>query len=131
MERRKQFQNEKQDQDLYQYEMGIELGADVEAEKQMCIRDRFNIGAEGQLMVGACASIATAVLFPQIPVVHMLVSVLAGILAGAAWGFLPGILKSKFNLHEVVICIMMNYIGMYLACLLYTSVIRQVRVFIR
>ena len=34
MERRKQFQNEKQDQDLYQYEMGIELGADVEAEKR-------------------------------------------------------------------------------------------------
>ena len=32
MERRKQFQNEKQDQDLYQYEMGIELGADVEPE---------------------------------------------------------------------------------------------------
>ena len=81
----------------------------------------FNIGAEGQLMVGACASIATAVLFPQIPVVHMLVSVLAGILAGAAWGFLPGILKSKFNLHEVVICIMMNYIGMYLANYVYVQ----------
>lgn len=73
----------------------------------------FNIGAEGQFMVGGCAAISVAILFPMPPVIHMIVAVLAGALAGALWGFLPGFLKSKFNLHEVVICIMMNYIGMY------------------
>lgn len=73
----------------------------------------FNIGAEGQLMVGAMASIVVAILVPLPAGIHAIVCVLAGTLAGALWGFLPGILKSKFNVHEVVICIMMNYIGMY------------------
>lgn len=73
----------------------------------------FNIGAEGQLMVGAMASIVVAILVPLPAGIHTITCVLAGIAAGALWGFVPGFLKSKFNVHEVVICIMMNYIGMY------------------
>lgn len=75
----------------------------------------FNIGAEGQLMVGAMASIIVAILVPLPAGIHMIACVLAGVLAGAVWGFVPGFLKSKFNVHEVVICIMMNYIGMYVS----------------
>lgn len=75
----------------------------------------FNIGAEGQVMVGAMASIVVAFLVPLPAGIHAVVAVLAGAFAGAIWGFVPGILKSKFNVHEVVICIMMNYTGMYFA----------------
>lgn len=73
----------------------------------------FNIGAEGQLMVGAMASIYVAIMVPLPPIIHVIVCVAVGALAGALWGFVPGLLKSRFNVHEVVICIMMNYIGMY------------------
>lgn len=75
----------------------------------------FNIGAEGQLMVGSMASVVVAILVPLPAGIHAIVSVLAGALAGALWGFIPGFLKSKYHVHEVVICIMMNYIGMYFA----------------
>lgn len=75
----------------------------------------FNIGAEGQVMVGACASICVAILVPLPGFLHALVAVLAGALAGAIWGFIPGYLKSKFKVHEVVVCIMLNYFGMYLS----------------
>ena len=75
----------------------------------------FNIGAEGQLMVGSMASVVVAILIPLPAGIHAIACVLAGTIAGALWGFVPGYLKSKCNVHEVVICIMMNYIGMYLA----------------
>lgn len=75
----------------------------------------FNIGAEGQLMVGAMASIVVAIMVPLPAGIHAIACVLAGVLAGAVWGFVPGFLKSRFNVHEVVICIMMNYTGMYLS----------------
>lgn len=75
----------------------------------------FNIGAEGQLMVGAMASIFVAIMVPLPTGIHAIACLAAGVLAGAIWGFVPGILKSKFNVHEVVICIMMNYTGMYFA----------------
>lgn len=64
-------------------------------------------------MVGAMASIFVAIMVPMPAGIHAVACVLAGVLAGAIWGFVPGILKSKCNVHEVVICIMMNYIGMY------------------
>lgn len=81
----------------------------------------FNIGAEGQVMVGGCASIVVAILVPLPYPLHAIVAVLAGGLAGALWGFVPGYLKSKFRVNEVVICIMMNYFGMYLANYIYKA----------
>lgn len=75
----------------------------------------FNIGAEGQVMVGACASVCVAILLPLPGPLHAIVAVIAGALAGAFWGFIPGYLKSRFKVHEVVVCIMLNYFGMYLS----------------
>lgn len=75
----------------------------------------FNIGAEGQVMVGACASIVVAILIPMPQVIHAIVAIIAGAIAGALWGFIPGFLKSRFNVHEVVVCIMLNYFGLYLS----------------
>lgn len=73
----------------------------------------FNIGAEGQYMVGSTAAAAVAILvdLPLIP--HLILCVLAAMIAGAIWGFIPGILKAYKNINEVVICIMLNYTGMY------------------
>ncbi len=61
------------------------------------------------------ASVAVAILFPMPGILHVIMCILAGGIAGALWGAIPGLLKSKFNVHEVVICIMMNYTGLQVA----------------
>ncbi len=73
----------------------------------------FSIGAEGQLMVGSIAATAVA-LFVQAPkIVHLPLVILAAVLAGALWGAIPGFLKAKFNVHEVVVTIMLNYVAFH------------------
>ncbi len=74
----------------------------------------FNIGAEGQMMVGALASVSLGLFLDLPKVIHLPVVIIAGFVAGALWGMVPGLLKSKFNVHEVVVCIMMNYVSLYL-----------------
>ena len=76
----------------------------------------FNIGATGQFTFGMFGSILTAVkLATVLPGPLLLISaLLAGVLAGALWGLIPGMLKALRNVHEVISCIMMNYIGVYL-----------------
>ena len=75
----------------------------------------FNIGASGQFTSGMFASILVAIKFSSLPnPVLCILALLAGVVAGAIWGFVPGILKALSNVHEVIACIMMNYIGMYL-----------------
>ena len=75
----------------------------------------FNIGASGQFTSGMFASILVAVKLISLPAPLLCIAaLLAGILAGALWGLIPGILKALCNVHEVIACIMMNYIGMYL-----------------
>ena len=73
----------------------------------------FNIGIEGQLILGALgATIAAFVLAGQAPAfVILLVSIGVGVLSGAAWGFIPGFLKARTGAHEVITTIMLNYIA--------------------
>jgi len=74
----------------------------------------FNIGASGQLIVGAFAGIFVAVNCTWVPgPILWLVALLAAMLAGALWGAIPGLFKAMLNVHEVIACIMCNYIGMY------------------
>lgn len=74
----------------------------------------FSIGAEGQLMVGSAAATAAA-LYVQAPAwLHIPLVLLSAIAAGALWGAIPGILKARFNVHEVTVTIMLNYVGLYL-----------------
>jgi simple sugar transport system permease protein len=72
----------------------------------------FNIGAGGQFLVGALGAVTVGVAFGQAPgLVAIPMAVLAGLLAGAAWGFIPGVLKAVSGAHEVVTTIMLNYVA--------------------
>ncbi|MCL1928034.1 MAG: ABC transporter permease [Treponema sp.] len=75
----------------------------------------FNIGASGQFIIGAFAAVYIGVKCPFLPGhLHWITALLAAIIAGGIWGAIPGIFKAFFNVNEVIACIMMNYIGMYL-----------------
>jgi ABC-type uncharacterized transport system permease subunit len=78
----------------------------------------FNIGAQGQFLVGAfCAAIVGASA-PLSGPLHLVVAILAGFVGGAIWGFIPGILKTWRGAHEVVTTIMLNYVAYLLLNLL-------------
>lgn len=72
----------------------------------------INIGAEGQLYMGAAASTVVGILLGNLPsCILMPLAVLAGFVAGALWGGLLGILKARFNSNEIITSIMFNYIA--------------------
>lgn len=74
----------------------------------------FNIGAPGQYLAGTAASLFVALSVPTNVVPAWLVwiiALLAGMLAGACWGAIPGILKAYLNINEVLACIMTNWIA--------------------
>jgi len=73
----------------------------------------FNIGAEGQYIVGLTVAQFVALYFPPVPIVHWVVAVAAAGLAGALWGGIVGWLKAKFAVSEVVATIMLNYIAFF------------------
>ncbi len=74
----------------------------------------FNIGAEGQLIAGSVAATAVALWVQAPPGIHVVLVILAAALVGGLWGALPGFLKARFNMHEVVVTIMMNYMALFL-----------------
>ncbi|WP_033343726.1 ABC transporter permease [Catenuloplanes japonicus] len=75
----------------------------------------FNIGAQGQAIMGTILAATAGFLIPLPIGVHLVVALVAGMIGGAFWGFLPGILKARFGAHEVITSIMLNYIaGLFL-----------------
>jgi simple sugar transport system permease protein len=73
----------------------------------------FNIGAQGQFLLGALGAVAVGVAVKGSPVPLAIAGALAaGTLAGALWGFIPGALKALSGAHEVVTTIMLNYIAL-------------------
>jgi len=76
----------------------------------------FNIGAEGQLFMGAIFSVWVGFAVKGLPaIIHIPLALLAGALGGAIWGFIPGWLKAKTGAHEVINTIMMNYVAFRLS----------------
>jgi simple sugar transport system permease protein len=72
----------------------------------------FNIGAEGQLYIGAIAIVVVASLLPGLPApLAVPVGILAAALAGGAWGGLAGFLKARRGSHEVIVTILLNFIA--------------------
>ena len=73
----------------------------------------FNIGVQGQLLMGVLGSVAVGVALADQPVIVAApLAFLAGTLAGAAFGFVPGFLKAVSGAHEVVTTIMLNYVAL-------------------
>ena len=81
----------------------------------------WNIGAEGQTLIGCLASVAVAYyLGGKLPTpVLLLLMLLASVAAGAIWGALPAIFKAKWNTNETLFTLMMNYVatGLVAFCL--------------
>ncbi|MDU2504208.1 MAG: ABC transporter permease [Peptoniphilus harei] len=75
----------------------------------------FNIGAEGQYIVGSIGALVVGLLLDLPPIIHGLVALLVGALCGYLWGAIVGILKAKFQVNEVISSIMMNWIAFYLS----------------
>ncbi|MYL71036.1 ABC transporter permease [Halobacillus litoralis] len=75
----------------------------------------LNIGVEGQVFMGWLASVWIGISFELPMILHLPLAILAAAVAGAFWGFIPGLLKAKLGVHEVIVTIMMNYIALYLS----------------
>jgi simple sugar transport system permease protein len=79
----------------------------------------FNIGATGQFTLGAFTAVfITLELTVLPPMIRMIVAIVAATAVGALWGAIPGFLKATRNVHEVITCIMTNYIAMFLVTFL-------------
>lgn len=87
----------------------------------------FNIGAEGQLALGALAAawVGYAVHLPAI--LHIPLAILAGIAGGFVWGAVPGILKARTGAHEVITTIMMNYLALQIVQVLLSGALKDPR----
>jgi general nucleoside transport system permease protein len=83
----------------------------------------FNIGVEGQFLVGWLAAVWVGVAFDLPRIIHLPLAILASIVAGALWAFIPGLLKARFRVHEVIVTIMMNYVALHVSNYLIRNVI--------
>jgi ABC-type uncharacterized transport system permease subunit len=74
----------------------------------------FNIGGRGQMLLAGAAAgwVAANVDLPT--VVHLPLAIIAGMVAGALWAGIAGVLKARTGAHEVIVTIMLNYVGFYL-----------------
>jgi ABC-type uncharacterized transport system permease subunit len=86
----------------------------------------FNIGAEGQFLVGGMAAAWAGFTFKGLSLyVHLPLAMAAGAMAGGLWAFIPGLLKAWRGTHEVIVTIMMNYIAIHLTHYLVTNPFRD------
>jgi simple sugar transport system permease protein len=86
----------------------------------------FNIGGQGQMLMGALCAGVVGFDVPLPPVIHVVVAVLAGFAGGAVFGWFTGWLKARTGAHEVITTIMLNYVALYLVqYLLGTNALRQ------
>lgn len=86
----------------------------------------FDIGGQGQLILGAIGATIAGFSFPSLPAaIHIPLAILAGAAFGAAWGFVPGVLKARTGAHEVITSMMLNYVGLNLLTWLLTTSLVQ------
>lgn len=83
----------------------------------------FNIGVEGQLLVGWTAAVWVGTAFDGPAYIHLPLALITAAAAGGLWGFIPGILKARFYVHEVIVTIMMNYIALHMTNYIISNVL--------
>lgn len=74
----------------------------------------FNIGGRGQMLLAGAAAGWVAISVDAPAAIHLPLAILAGLVAGALWAGLAGFLKARTGAHEVIVTIMLNYVGYYL-----------------
>jgi ABC-type uncharacterized transport system permease subunit len=74
----------------------------------------FNIGAEGQIYLGGLGATLTAFMLAGLPKIILIpCCMIGGAVFGAVWGAIPGYLKAKRNVNEVITTLLMNYIAIH------------------
>lgn len=85
----------------------------------------FNLGGEGQFIMGSIMSIVISTQTGLTGVPAIIISLLCGALAGGLWGAIPGILKITRGLNEMIVSIMLNYIAtLFMGCV-FTNILRD------
>ncbi len=79
----------------------------------------WNVGAEGQVLIGGIATVACMKYFASFPALVLFpVMICASLLAGALWSFLPGLFKAYWNTNETLFTLMMNYIAIQITAVM-------------
>lgn len=73
----------------------------------------FNMGAEGQFIIGSTVGFLLGYLLELPPIIHVIVTIIVALLAGFLYGGLAGFIKAKFGIHEVISTIMLNWVAFY------------------
>jgi ABC-type uncharacterized transport system permease subunit len=81
----------------------------------------FNIGGQGQLLLGVAFASYASFAWPLPPFIHLVVAIVFGILGAALWGSIVGLLKATSGAHEVIVTIMLNYVAVNLVTWLMRS----------
>jgi general nucleoside transport system permease protein len=82
----------------------------------------FNVGAEGQLYLGGAGATLAGLYFAGLPVgVHIALGLIAGFVFGGLWSAVPGFLKVKYQVNEIITCLFLNFIGVILVTFLTTG----------
>ena len=84
----------------------------------------WNIGAEGQMVVGALFAGFVGYAFPLPGILHLPLSILAGFVGGGLWAAIPAFLRVKLNVNELVVCLMLNPIALLLTGFFATHVLK-------
>lgn len=85
----------------------------------------FNLGGEGQFIIGAVASISFIQLSGMEGIPALIISILLGTLAGGIWGAIPGFLKVTRGLNEMIVSIMLNYVATLFMGFIFTNYLRS------
>ena len=86
----------------------------------------FNIGAEGQLLIGALAAALAGIFLSGIPsIIHIPLALLAGAFFGGLWALIPAILKTELGAHEVISTMMLTYVATYFTGYLVNDVFKE------
>lgn len=85
----------------------------------------FNLGGEGQFIMGAVAAVSVLIVTGLEGIAGILVALIVGAIVGAIWGALPGIMKITRGLNEMITSIMLNYVATLFMGYIYTSVFRD------
>lgn len=86
----------------------------------------FNIGAEGQLLMGAFAAAIVGVYLDGLPsIIHIPLALLAGASFGGLWALIPALLKTELGAHEVITTMMLSYVALYVTGYLVNDIFKE------